>query len=50
MARELQERDLVLIVRKTRDDIPDDLAQLHLPEDLLAAARQPDGIMYACPV
>ena len=50
VARELQERDLVLIVHKTRDDIPDELAQTHLPEDLLEIARQPDGITYACPV
>ena len=47
VARELQERDLILIVHKTRDDIPDELAQMHLPEDLLEIARQPAGINYA---
>jgi acetyltransferase-like isoleucine patch superfamily enzyme len=41
VARELQERDLILIVHKTRDDIPDDLARMHLPDDLLAVAHQP---------
>ena len=39
VARELQERDLILIVHKTRDDIPDELAQMHLPEDLLEIVR-----------
>jgi len=50
VARELQERDLILIVHKTRDDIPDELAQRHLPEDLLSAAHQPDGSMLVASV
>jgi hypothetical protein len=48
VVRELQQRDLILIVHKTRDDIPDGSAQMHLPDDLVAVARQPDAIEYAC--
>lgn len=47
VARELQERDLVLVVHKTRDDIPDDLARMHLPDDLLAVAHQSSVVEYA---
>jgi acetyltransferase-like isoleucine patch superfamily enzyme len=47
VVRELQQRDLILIVHKTRDDIPDESAQMHLLDDLIAVARQPDAIECA---
>ncbi|HEX5270133.1 MAG TPA: hypothetical protein VFW33_06600 [Gemmataceae bacterium] len=42
--RDLKEQDLSLVTRKTRNDIPDEVAQALLPDDLKAYARgQADG-------
>jgi hypothetical protein len=38
VVRELQSRDLSLVVHKTRADIPDNLAMTHLPDDLRSIA------------
>jgi acetyltransferase-like isoleucine patch superfamily enzyme len=40
VVRELREHDLFLVVRKTRDDLPDDVATALLPDDLRVVARQ----------
>jgi acetyltransferase-like isoleucine patch superfamily enzyme len=50
--RALRERDLFFITRKTRDDIPDDVASSLLPDDLRAAGRQSSEVEVeiVCPV
>jgi acetyltransferase-like isoleucine patch superfamily enzyme len=50
LVRTLREDDLFLIARKTRDDIPEDVASGDLPDDLRTAARQPDRAGCTCPV
>lgn len=40
VVRELREHDLYLVVRKTREDLPNDVAMAHLPDDLLAMSRR----------
>jgi acetyltransferase-like isoleucine patch superfamily enzyme len=49
VVRQLRQDDLFLIARKTRDDIPDDLAQMHLTDDLLAVVSRPDRNGCVCP-
>jgi acetyltransferase-like isoleucine patch superfamily enzyme len=49
VVRPLGQQDLFLIVHKTRDDIPDDVASGDFPDDLRTAARQPDRAGCACP-
>lgn len=41
VVRELTDEDLPLVVRKTRNDIPDDVAYAHLPDDLRRVAERP---------
>jgi acetyltransferase-like isoleucine patch superfamily enzyme len=43
VARDLAEADLILAVRKTRNDIPDAVARASLPEDLCRLLDQPHG-------
>ena len=53
VVRTLRERELFLVTRKTRNDIPDDVASALLPDDLRAAARRAQGVIEvegACPV
>lgn len=40
VVRDLKEPDLFLVARKTRNDIPDELARALLPDDLRAALRR----------
>lgn len=40
IVRPLSERDLFLVARKTRNDIPDDVAYAELPGDIRSALRQ----------
>ncbi len=40
VVRDLKEDDLFLVTRKTRNDIPDDVAHALLPEDLKVLARE----------
>jgi len=53
VVRTLRERDLFLVTRKTRNDIPDDVASALLPDDLRATARRTQEVIeveMACPV
>jgi acetyltransferase-like isoleucine patch superfamily enzyme len=50
VVRELQSRDLSLVVHKTRADIPDELAMMHLPDDLRTVARGTGMAECACPM
>ena len=53
VVRTLRECELFLVTRKTRNDIPDDVASALLPDDLRAAARRAQGVIEvegACPV
>ena len=45
VARELQERDLILIVHKTRDDIPDELGRCTCPK---TCSRPPVSPTASC--